>query len=105
VEFRKEEWLCKEVFDVLRNHDAALCIHDMMNGHPREVTADWVYLRYHGADTWGEYSQEQLEGQAEEVRGYLDRGLDVYAYYNNDAEGYSVSNALDLRRLVTGESG
>jgi uncharacterized protein YecE (DUF72 family) len=24
----------------------------------------------------------------------------VYAYYNNDAQGYAVHNALDLRRML-----
>ncbi|MFO7956085.1 MAG: DUF72 domain-containing protein [Candidatus Brocadiia bacterium] len=100
VEFRDETWLCDEVFDLLREHEAALCIHDMIEDHPREVTADWVYLRYHGADTWGDYSHQALSAQAQIIQDYLDRGLDVYAYFNNDANAYSVSNATDLRRYV-----
>jgi len=103
LEFRDETWLCEEVFDVLREHGAALCIHDMIDDHPREITADWVYLRYHGADTWGDYSHRTLAAQARMIQGYLADGLDVYAYFNNDAQAYSVSNACDLRRYVQGD--
>jgi uncharacterized protein YecE (DUF72 family) len=102
VEFRDESWLCEGVYDVLRAHGAALCIHDMIEDHPRVVTADWVYLRYHGADTWGEYSHQALTAEARRVRAYLGQGLDVFAYFNNDAEAHAVSNARDLRRYVEG---
>lgn len=100
VEFRDRSWLCDDVYEVLRSHDAALCIHDMMDDHPRVVTTDWVYLRFHGADTWGEYSYQALTAHARRIKDYLDDGLDVFAYFNNDAKGYAVSNALDLRRYV-----
>jgi uncharacterized protein YecE (DUF72 family) len=29
----------------------------------------------------------------------------VYAYFNNDAEGYAVANALDLRRFCLDQRG
>ncbi len=99
-EFRDRSWLCQEVFDLLRKHEAALCIHDMVDDHPEVVTADWVYLRYHGADTWGDYSHQKLSAEAQRIRHYLDDGLEVFAYFNNDAHGYALSNARDLRRYV-----
>ncbi|MFO8006359.1 MAG: DUF72 domain-containing protein [Candidatus Brocadiia bacterium] len=102
LEFRDPTWLCDEVFDLLRKHNAALCIHDMLEDHPREVTTDWVYLRYHGADTWEDYPHQALSAEAQRIQDYRDDGLDVYAYFNNDAEGYAVSNAQDLRRYVEG---
>ena len=102
LEFRDETWLCDEVFDLLREHGAALCIHDMIEDHPHEITADWVYLRFHGADTWGCYTDQQLGAHARWVREYLEEGLDVYAYFNNDAQGWSVQNALTLKEYVEG---
>ncbi|MDY6825422.1 MAG: hypothetical protein SWH68_16740 [Thermodesulfobacteriota bacterium] len=33
---------------MLRRYGAALCIHDMIENHPAEVTTDWTYLRFHG---------------------------------------------------------
>ena len=48
VEFRDPRWLCEAVFAILNEHRCALCIHDMIENHPRLVTAGWVYLRFHG---------------------------------------------------------
>ncbi len=101
LEFRDASWLCDEVFDLLREHGAALCIHDMIDDHPRETTADWVYLRYHGQPTWDEYSYQALTAEARRIKEYRRRDLDVYAYFNNDAHGYAVSNAADLRRYAS----
>lgn len=47
-EFRDRRWLCEAVFSLLPRHDAALCIHDMIEEHPRRITASWIYLRFHG---------------------------------------------------------
>jgi uncharacterized protein YecE (DUF72 family) len=102
VEFRHSSWLCEAVFALLRDHNAALCIHDMLADHPRVVTADWVYLRYHGAGEpyGGDYPYQALSAEAQRVERHLADGLDVFAYFNNDAEGYAVRNAKDLRRYV-----
>ena len=43
----------------------------------------------------------KLDGTARGGR-YLSEGLDVYAYFNNDAQGYAIRNALDLKRYVEG---
>jgi uncharacterized protein YecE (DUF72 family) len=101
VEFRDARWLCAEVFAILEEHDAALCIHDMIDDHPRLVTARWVYLRFHGNRYSGCYSHQLLTTRAAEIREFLAEGLDVFAYFNNDAQGYAVQNAADLKRYVT----
>lgn len=100
LEVRDESWLSDEVYSVLEEHNAALCLHDMIENHPEQLTADWTYLRYHGDHYTGSYSDSYLKSQAERIRGYLDNGRDVYAYFNNDEAGYAVQNALDLRRYV-----
>ena len=103
VEFRNEEWLCEKLFDILRKHNTALCIHDLIKDHPKVVTADWVYLRFHGAGGGGDYSHQALKAAAMWIKSYLQEGLDVYAYFNNDAQGYALRNAKDLRRFVQGK--
>ena len=104
VEFRDQSWLCDETYDVLRRHNAALVVHDLIEKHPRIVTADWVYLRFHGPEAgeayMGSYSPQALAGIARRIKGHLAEGRDVFAYFNNDAEGCAVRNALDLRRYV-----
>jgi uncharacterized protein YecE (DUF72 family) len=105
VEFRDPSWLCETVYEVLRAHNAALCIHDMIEDHPREVTANWLYLRFHGQGYRGCYSPQRLTAEARRIREYLRRRLDVFAYFNNDLGGHAVSNAADLRRYATGPRG
>jgi uncharacterized protein YecE (DUF72 family) len=101
IEFRESSWLCDEVYEILSRHKAALCFHDMLENHPRPITADWVYLRFHGTSAHsGCYSREQLGQEAERIKGYLSRGLDVFAYFNNDVHGHAFRNARDLREMV-----
>ena len=101
-EFRDSSWLCAEVFTLLQRHRAALCIHDLIEDHPREITADWIYLRFHGDHYSGSYSPQALKSQAKWIRRQLSDGADVFAYFNNDAQGYAVENAVELRRYVVG---
>ncbi len=103
VELRDPSWLVDEVYDVLRHHNAALVVHDMMEDHPRTVTADWVYLRFHGpgeADYEGSYSPQALSGAARRMRGHMERGRDAFAFFNNDQHGHAVRNARDLKRYL-----
>ena len=102
VEFRNPTWLCPEVFEVLREHGAALCIHDLVADHPEEVTAGFVYRRFHGSGKryGGSYSARTLAASARQIRGWLQGGLDVFAYFNNDQKAYAVSNARDLKHYV-----
>jgi uncharacterized protein YecE (DUF72 family) len=100
LEFRDRSWLCEEVYTVLETHQAALCIHDLLEDHPRRITAAFAYLRFHGVSYGGSYSPQFLTAEAQRIRGYLSQGLEVYAYFNNDAGGYAVRNALDLKRYL-----
>lgn len=106
VEFRDADWLREEVYAVLREHAAAMVIHDLIAEHPRVLAADWVYLRFHGPAASGDaryrydYPPQALSAEARRIKDHLAAGPDVYAYFNNDAEGCAIANALDLRRYV-----
>lgn len=105
VELRDPTWVCDEVFDVLRRHQAALCIHDLLPDHPWILTAPWTYVRFHGPNAlttkyWGEYGTARLKPVAERLRAWLDDGVDAYAYFNNDHEGAAVRDATALRALL-----
>jgi uncharacterized protein YecE (DUF72 family) len=102
VELRDESWLRDDVFDVLRAHGAALCLHDLLPRHPRILTTDWTYLRFHGPDAlqvkyWGRYGGRRLWRPAKRMGEWLDDGHDVYAYFNNDWHGHAVEDAAWLR--------
>src|SRR5262249_53531388 len=103
LNFVDPRWLCDEVYAILRNSAAALCIHDLIVDHPRCLTADWLYLRFHGVSYGGSYTRQALTAHATQINPYLADGLDVFAYFNNDAHGYAVQNAADLRGYITGE--
>jgi uncharacterized protein YecE (DUF72 family) len=101
VEVREPSWLHEETYEVLRRHEAALCIHDMLADHPWELTADWAYLRFHGPRApdhpyEGRYGKERLSPVATRLSNWLDSGHDVYAYFNNDDSGFAVQDARSL---------
>jgi uncharacterized protein YecE (DUF72 family) len=98
VELREPSWLHDEVYAVLRKHGAALCIHDLLDGHPWELTTDWTYVRFHGPHAMthayqGRYGEDGLFWMAARLSSWLDEGKDVYAYFNNDDSGYAVHDA------------
>ncbi|MGA9591301.1 MAG: DUF72 domain-containing protein [Salegentibacter sp.] len=100
VEVRDERWLSEELYEVLRKYNTALVIHDMIADHPREVTADWIYLRFHGKNYSGSYSKKQLDKIAEDIQDHKADGKDVYVYFNNDLGGHAIRNALSLKEKL-----
>lgn len=101
IEFRHPSWLCQPIYLILEEHNAALCIHDRLSEHPWRITADWLYLRFHGSQQDnGSYSQEFLSTKAQRIRECLSQGLDVFAYFNNDVYGHAVYNATELKHYV-----
>jgi uncharacterized protein YecE (DUF72 family) len=105
VELRDPSWLHEETYDVLRRHGAALCVHDLLAGHPWELTTDWTYLRFHGPNALerpyqGRYGDEGLFWMAERLSSWLAEGIDVYAYFNNDDSGLAVQDARWLAQRL-----
>jgi uncharacterized protein YecE (DUF72 family) len=102
-EFRHESWFVPEVYELLRARNAALVIGD----HPErrfqtyELTADWTFVRFHYGrrGRHGNYSKRELSEWAKRIAGWGTRA-DVYAYFNNDWNGYAVRNGLELKRLL-----
>ena len=102
VEFRHPSWFTDTIYTVLSRHGAALCIHDYLPNHPLQVTAPFVYLRFHGINHLysGDYPDEALSVWAERLRDWAAARLDGYAYFNNDAGGYAIKNAKTLIKLM-----
>jgi uncharacterized protein YecE (DUF72 family) len=101
-EFRHESWFAPAVTALLRRHGAALVVGDTPKRpfQTHELTAGWTYLRFHeGRGRHGNYTTQQLEKWAGLVRRWRAEG-DVYAYFNDDWEGYAVREAVRLRELV-----
>jgi uncharacterized protein YecE (DUF72 family) len=107
LELREPSWVHDDVFELLRRHKVALCIHDLLADHPWERTTDWTYLRFHGPDALqvkyvGRYGPERLEPVASRLETWLADGCDVYAYFNNDYHGYAVEDAQWLSQRLNG---
>lgn len=106
IEAREPSWQREEVYAVLREHGAALVLHDLPGGTAAEeadvLTAGWTYLRFHGDDYAGPYAEPRLRAESERIRRWLARGIDVYAYFNNTKDGSAVDDARTFRRLVEG---
>jgi uncharacterized protein YecE (DUF72 family) len=105
VEVREPSWLHDDVFDVLRRHRVALCLHDLLADHPLEFTTDWTYVRFHGPDALtrpyhDRYGTDRLARWATVLQPVLARGHDVYAYFNNDWHGHAVADAIELRSML-----
>jgi uncharacterized protein YecE (DUF72 family) len=102
-EFRHESWFCEPVYELLRAHGAALVIGD----HPKrpfqtyEMTADWTFIRFHwGArGRRGNYSESELAVWRDRIADWRSR-VEVYAYFNNDWEGFAVKNGLWLKQQL-----
>jgi uncharacterized protein YecE (DUF72 family) len=106
-EFRHPSWFAPEVLDLLRAHGAALVIgvHPARPWQPVELTADFTIFRFHYGvrGRRGNYSRSEIAEWAGRLVE-LSRGADVFAYFNNDWEGFAVRNARAMRAATASRS-
>jgi len=107
VEVRDPSWFHDDVLTCLQRHGAALCLHDLLAGHPWELTTDWTYVRFHGPRAVdepyrGRYGGRRLWRAADRLGAWQASGTDVFAYFNNDYEGHAVTDARWLRERLAG---
>jgi len=99
-EFRHASWFDPEVFDLLREHRAALCIAEAEDGLevPFVATGDWGYLRLRRPD----YTDAELKAWAEQVRqpGWQD----VFVFFKHEDEGKGPQMAARFLELAAAVS-
>jgi uncharacterized protein YecE (DUF72 family) len=103
-EFRHPSWFAPEVYELLRAHGVALVIGD----HPRrpfqayELTAGWTFVRFHHGSRGrnGNYSERELDGWKRRLAAWRSE-VEVFAYFNNDWNGYAVKNGLWLKEHLS----
>ena len=103
-EFREPSWNIEPVYEILRQHNAAYCIHELAGFQtPMLLTADFTYIRLHGpgGKYQGCYSEERLREWAERILNWGRQLRAIYIYFDNDASGYAARNALELKRMVS----
>jgi uncharacterized protein YecE (DUF72 family) len=103
-EFRHESWFTRPVYDLLGERGAALVVGD----HPkwafqaRKLTTDWTLIRFHHGRRGrrGNYSDREIETWARRIAAWR-RRAEVFAYFNNDWEGFALENARSLRARLS----
>lgn len=125
LEVRHESFACPECIGLLRRHGVALVVADTAGRWPElgDVTADFVYLRLHGAQELyaSGYSAAQIGTWAERIgawhRGRAARGMalagpaaqapaappggrDVFCFFDNTEKLHAPENAHHLARAL-----
>ena len=82
-EFRHQSWFDEEVFEILRQHQAVLCIAEAENDLeiPFVSTADWGYLRLRRPD----YGDAELKSWGKRVTEQKWR--DSFIFFKHEDEG------------------
>ncbi|HEX8299852.1 MAG TPA: DUF72 domain-containing protein [Rubricoccaceae bacterium] len=119
VEVRHPSFFTAEFADLLRGHGVALVIADTAGTWPysETLTADFVYIRLHGAEQLyaSGYTDAQLDAWAVKVRdwhagsetgeglGRPDAARDVYVYFDNDIDAHAPFDAIRLSERMSSE--
>ena len=99
IEFRHVSWLDEAVLDMLRRYEVGFCIFDMPGLEcPVASTADFAYVRFHGSTGMysSRYSERELENWAIMMERLAGELKEIYIFFNNDAGGFAVENAISL---------
>ncbi len=102
-EFRDTSWFDDETYRILSDNNAAFCIYELDGMlSPKEITADFVYVRLHGPEGpyQGSYDPKTLNGWANTFAKWARQGRDIYCYFDNDEAGYAAINAYELYKKV-----
>jgi len=109
IEIRHASWLTDGALATLRQLDVALVAADTAGKHPLsfERTADFAYVRLHGATTLyaSRYEDDEVAAWAERVAAWIAAGDDAYVYFDNDAQGHAPHDAVRLLAAVQARQG
>ncbi len=103
IEVRHASYETPSFFALLRAYGVAAVTADTAGKWPliEEQTADFSYLRLHGAEELysSGYSDEALDGWADKVRAW-GQGRDVFVYFDNDVKVRAPFDAMGLMRRL-----
>jgi uncharacterized protein YecE (DUF72 family) len=103
VEFRDETWFTEETRALLERRRVALCLADSpRRKQPMWRTAGWGFVRFHEGKGPHEpgYERDVLRRWVERVAEMWPAKQDVYVYFNNDAAGYAIRDAVTFAELA-----
>src|ERR1051325_6581582 len=98
IEFRHDSWLDEEIYELLRGHDAAMCLSDTDEvADPDAIvipTASWGYPRLRRS----EYSDAQLGGWAARIG--RQPWESAYVFFKHEDEGKGPAFAKRFRKML-----
>jgi len=98
-EFRNESWFVDATWDLLREHQVALCVAETeTRTTPDIVTAAFAYYRFRKPT----YTGEERQAMVAHIRQHLAAGRDVYAYFKHEETPEGALYAVDMLREVRG---
>lgn len=105
IEFRHPSWIESKTFDLLRSHNIANCwLSSLRMPDDFTMTADFVYLRFHGLahGAYHDYTIHELRPWAERLIDATRSNKTAYVYFNNDLNTRAPLNAKALMEMVGG---
>jgi len=119
VEFRNARWMKRQVWELLRAHDAALCCVDeprLPGLMPPEIVCTsrrLGYVRFHGRnaakwwkheEAWERYDylyrETELEEWVRDIKWLAGKTEKTFIFFNNHREGQAVKNARQMSLLL-----
>jgi uncharacterized protein YecE (DUF72 family) len=101
VEFRHRSWWNENVYAAFRKAGIIFCSCSGPRLPDQLVkTTKEIYVRFHGTKRWyrHDYTMEELHIWADRIK--KSGASRVWAYFNNDREGFAIKNARALLRLL-----
>ncbi len=96
-EFRHDSWFNDDVYELLKNRNAALCIADTEKGTtPAVATADFGYFRLRDEG----YSKEDLKKWNQTVRVFAGGCRDTFIYFKHEESGIGPALASQFAALL-----
>lgn len=105
LEFRHSTCFEQPMLDILAKYKVCL-VSAESSRFPHSPTgfapASFVYYRFHGPERLyaSPYGEDALVPWAKEMKQFLKDGKDIFAYFDNDVQGYALEDARILQRLI-----
>ena len=104
LEARHTSWFELDSLNLMTKYNIAFVISQSGNVFPYAefVTDTNIYVRFHGPAALyaSPYSYEMLHGYAEKFVHWIKEGHVIWAYFNNDINGYAVQDAQLLKEIL-----
>lgn len=101
-ELRHPSWHAEDIYTLLADHKMAFCVHDFPGMiSPRVVTANFLYIRFHGPKIpyVGSYDATALSQWTNWIQK---QNKDAYIYFNNTKENLdAVQNAKTIYQMLS----